>query len=186
MLLTYREIESLIQDGVVEGVRPEAINAASLDVHLSQNFLVETTGEGGMPRLVNVAEKETPLFTKVDVGENGVFCMNPGQFSLAATVEVFHLPNDISALFVMKSSVARSGLDQMNAAWCSPGWSGSALTLEIMNVTRVHALALRAGMPIGQMVFFRGAQVPRRALYGVRGRFNGQATVSATGEPPEN
>lgn len=173
MLLTHDEIVSLVASGVVRGSREGAVNGASVDVHLSDHFLLE--GRPDSQRMtIDVARRETPQFWETTVPPGHTIAMTPGQFALASTVESFFLPNDIAALFVMKSSVARCGLDQMNAAWCHPGWSGSTLTLELMNVLRSHTLKLTPGMAIGQMVFFRGTTVPQEALYSKRGTFNHQ------------
>ena len=102
-----------------------------------------------------------------------------GEFVLASTVEVFNLPADISAEFRLKSSGARSGLNNLFACHCDPGWHESALTLELKNELRYHSIILTAGMPIGQMLFHRVKPVPAHKDYSVRGRYN--KDVSAQG-----
>lgn len=97
---------------------------------------------------------------------------------LAETVEVFNIPNYLAAEFRLKSSLARSGLDQSLAVWCDPGWHGSVLTLELKNVSQYHTLAFVAGMKIGQMVFFKGEPVPSDASYAVRGQYNNDKEVT--------
>ncbi len=183
MLLTYCRLQNLLAQGVIQGARPESINGGSVDVHLSARFFVESTQPPGSLRFLDVEKREGPEWREVVVS-TGTFTMRPGQFVLAATSETFNLPPNICALFVMKSSVARCGLDQMNAAWCNPGWRGSALTLELLNVTRSHALMLRPGMPIGQMVFFEGDEVPEHMLYAHRGAYNNHPGVHPTATAP--
>lgn len=177
MLLTHRRLVQLVNDGVIRGGSVDHVNAASVDVHLASTFLVEGNG-GYTDRVVDVSLRESLMFHSVTVGEGFHYHMRPHQFVLASTRETFHLPANISALFVMKSSVARCGLDQMNAAWCSPGWSGSALTLELSNLTQFHTLMLAPGMAIGQMVFFEGESVEDSHLYLKRGSFNHQPKVA--------
>ena len=176
-LLTYHDLCDLVERGVVQNSSREHISAASIDVHISDKFLLERLSVGHTP-VVDVAARQSPDFTEIIATADAPLYMMPGQFLLAATCEVFNLPDDVAALFVMKSSVARCGLDQMNAAWCNPGWRGSALTLELMNVMKGHMLMLRPGMPIGQMVFFRGKPVPQALLYSQRGVYNHQREVS--------
>jgi deoxycytidine triphosphate deaminase len=106
----------------------------------------------------------------------------PGAFILAHSREVFNLPSDISAEYKLKSSMARIGLNHLNAGWCDSFWSGSVLTLELHNTTQNHAIQLRMGDPIGQMVFFRHAPVPEESSYKVRGRYNNDKTVSGIKE----
>lgn len=173
-MLTYLELLKLVESGVVQGSSPRHVNAASIDVHLANDFIVEDISFAGP---IDVAEREHLSCRRVSAGDEG-FLLSPGQFVLASTKETFNLPSHTAALFVMKSSVARCGLDQMNAAWCSPGWHGSTLTLELINATRNHTLLLRPGMAIGQMVFFYGIPVPPEGLYSGRGAYNNVSGAS--------
>ena len=183
MLLTYYRLQNLLSQGVIHGAKPNSVNGGSIDVHLADKFLAEPVQPPGMLRFLGLDKREGPDWEEV-VASTGTFTMRPGQFALASTRETFNLPPNICALFVMKSSLARCGLDQMNAAWCSPGWHGSALTLELLNVTRSHALVLRPGMTIGQMVFFEGEEVPEHMLYSRRGAYNNQPAVHPTTNAP--
>lgn len=65
---------------------------------------------------------------------------------------------------------------------CDAGWNGSKLTLELVNLTRYHAIRLRPGDSIGQVVFFKHTPVPEEKSYAVRGRYNGDTSVSAIKE----
>lgn len=179
MLMTYRQLRNIVEAGIVRGGTMEHINGSSIDVHLAGNFMVEKKG-WGQDAIIDVARRDRLAFHDVTVGEGHYYSMPPGQFLLASTIETFYLPDHLSALFVMKSSVARCGLDQMNAAWCSPGWTGSALTLELSNITEHYTLLLRPGMAIGQMLFFQGDSIPHEVSYKNRGAFNNQPTVAAS------
>ena len=116
--------------------------------------------------------------TKTDIRKAEGFSLEPGEFILASSIEVFNLPPDISAQYRLKSSMARIGLEHLNAGHCDAGWNGSVLTLELKNVTRYHAIHLQAGDPIGQMVFWRHEPVPADKSYAARGRYNGDGSVS--------
>jgi dCTP deaminase len=167
-LVTYKVILELLKDGVVENYDPSCVNGASLDVRL--NSLIYTE-ELQYPRLVDLAAKEVPPMRIVDI-TNIPYDLKPGEFILASTVEVFNLPNNIAAEFRLKSSAARAGLDQALAVWCDPGWTGSVLTIELRNNLQANDLRLRAGMKIGQMVFWQGEPVPDRQMYHTKGQYN--------------
>lgn len=186
MLLTHSRLVELVRDGTVQNSDETYVNQSSIDVHLAENFMVEYFATDVLGHCidrkttVDLSKKQRALMVPY---EGSSITLEPRQFVLAATREVFNLPPNLSMLFVMKSSLARSGLDQMSAAWCNPGWSGSALTLELYNVLSHHRLRIEAGMPIGQMVVFEGPEVPAEVLYSVRGAFNWQAHVSDKGNP---
>ena len=170
-LITYTELTKLAIKGVIENVRPEHINAASIDLTLGDTLRMEET-QGY--KWCNLAKKETPPMEEVPLAGSGHWHLYPGDFALASTREIFHLPNDIAAEFKLKSSLARSGLDHALAGWCDPGWHDATLTLEIKNICRSTILTLTPGMKIGQIVLWRGEPVPDEASYAARGQYNGQ------------
>lgn len=180
MILAYEEIMNLVVSGVVQGADPAHVNAASLDVRLGDGFLVEKgwPDEHGMT-IIDLAKRESPVYQRRVIEEGGSLLLDPGEFVLAHTMEVFHLPDNISAHFMLKSSIARAGLNQLAAVWCDAGWNNSTLTLELANVTRYHHLKLTPGMLIGQMVFHQHIEVPAHASYRSRGRYNGDASVTS-------
>jgi dCTP deaminase len=146
----------------------QLINPASLDVRLGDQILMESC-EG--PRMVPY-----PLS---DHDEAAPYWLRPGQFILAHTVEIFNLPDHMSAQFVLKSSRAREGLNHLLAGWCDPGWHGSSLTLELQNVRQLQSVPIWPGMKIGQMVFHTMADAPIRSYREV-GRYNGDRSVQGS------
>lgn len=177
MLLSHSQIKALVNRGVVEHAKEEAINAASLDVHLGPLILVEPI----MGVVLDYAARDKPNWHTVDL-RNGPYILKPGEFILAQTMEVFNLPNNISAEYKLKSSMARIGLEHMNAGWCDAGWHGSVLTLEFKNMSRVNSIFLRPGDAVGQLVFFQHEPVEDSASYATRGRYNQDKTVSTIKE----
>lgn len=127
---------------------------------------------------VDPAKKEALAMERVDIGEG--YILNPGDVILAGTMETFNLPNNITAEYRLKSSLARVFLEHLHACWCDPTWQGSVLTLELVNMTKYHPIILHAGMKIGQMCFYRHEPVPEDKSYAVRGQYNGdkEATPS--------
>lgn len=138
-LLTHNELAELVDDGCIEGVKPEHINGASIDLTLGDTFWLESPMGGG----VDLAAKESPEMLEV---RGAPLILEPGQFCLAETREVFHLPNDVAGHFMLKSSLARAGLQHLFAGWADPTWNSSVLTLEYYNSLQYHDLLLTPGM----------------------------------------
>lgn len=180
-LISYNELLKLVASGVVEGTKPEDVNAASIDIHLGRFLLIEQITDGckypGHPDVVSLRKRDSLKLGRHDLVEQGPYIIKPGEFLLASSEEVFNLPNNIAAEYKLKSSLARAGLDHLNAGWCDPGWHGSVLTLELRNLTTYHYLELRHGLPIGQMIFFRCEEVPEKGSYATKGSYNGDRTV---------
>ncbi|MGB4467542.1 MAG: dCTP deaminase [Azovibrio sp.] len=178
-LLSYYELCQLVEDGVITDVDPKAINAASIDVRLGNEIVVEDVNVAAT--VVSIREREVFPAVKLTMPEQG-YILSPGEFILAHTVEKFNLPNDIVAEFKLKSSGARTGLENALATWCDCGWNGSVLTLELKNFLRRHSLRITPGMYIGQMIFYRVSEVPAERSYATIGRYNNDASVQTVKE----
>jgi dCTP deaminase len=170
MLLTFNDLERLVAQNVITA-DPRNINGASIDITLGADILLERP-HAAPGRVVDLRAKDSPDLNPVTMGEDG-YDIVPGQFLLAHSKEVFNLPDDIAAEYKLKSSLARAGLGHLLAGWADPWWNGSQLTLELKNETQFHTLRLRPGMKIGQVVFWKGAPVPRHAGYAEKGQYNG-------------
>lgn len=180
-MLSYIQLCALVEARVISPVRPECINASSIDIHLGDEIVVEVHEPGAVvdPKArTNFPQRKLSLSR--DLG--GHYDLEPGEFVLAHSFEMFSLPRNISAEFRLKSSGARSGLNNLFACHCDAGWIGSALTLELHNVLRHTRLRLTAGMPIGQMLFHEHELVPVERSYAARGRYNNDVAVSAVKE----
>jgi len=169
-ILTHTQLTALVNEGALEHVIPERINAASIDVRLGDNFLIE---DRTRPSIVDLSTKESPPMLHLPPCDNhGTIILHPGDVVLACTVEVFHLPDDVAGLFLLKSTPARAFLNHMKSGWIDPGFNGSPLTLQLKNELAHSHLRLKVGMPIGQVVFWRGEEVPPSVSYAVKGHYN--------------
>lgn len=166
-LLTHNELVELVESGAVEGVAPEQINGASVDLTMGNVFFREAPSAGGR-NVIRLHHKETPPMELC----TGSLELEPGMWCLAETQQVFNLPHDVAAIYVLKSSLARAGLDHLNAGYCDPGWHGSVLTMEFKNINQWNSLLLEEGMKAGQIYFHRGQPVPHGASYAARGQYN--------------
>lgn len=176
-LLSHEELRNIVEREIITPVDPKDINAASIDIHLGDTILWEDEQIGQ----IDYSRRETIVFNEYHMDADG-WVLEPGDFILAQSVEVFNLPNDISAEYKLKSSMARIGLEHMNAGWCDAGWNGSVLTLELKNMCNHHSIRIRPGDAIGQMIFFRHEPVPTQASYASKGRYNGDKTVKGIKE----
>ena len=85
-----------------------------------------------------------------DIRIDKTLLLRPGDFALAATIEEFHMDDDVLAVVHDKSTWARKGLSVFNTV-AEPGWRGF-LTLELKNQGHDN-LTIEAGCPIAQMIF---------------------------------
>ena len=189
MLLNANYLKALIADGVIENAPLDLVNATSLDVTLGSEILVENLDHYDMHtqrfmdlHLVNLRKHDALNSMRIEIPDTG-FLLSPGAFILAHTQQVFNLPLHISAEYKLKSSMARIGLEHLNAGWCDPGWHGSCLTLELKNMTRSHGIIIHAGDRIGQVVFFEHEPVSEEDSYAKKGRYNLDRTVSGAKIP---
>jgi len=173
MLLSYVELVDLVEGGVVEGSDIEMINQSSVDIRLGWSILKEVNN----PKTVDLRSRD-PLEMERYVMTDRGYAIEPGEFILAESFETFHIPDDISAEFKLKSSVARIALNHMLAGWIDAGWNSSVLTLELFNASRYHSILIRPGDRIGQVCFFSHTEVPSEHSYSQKGRYNGDRTVS--------
>lgn len=173
-LLSYTELCELVEQGVIGPVDPKAINAASIDVRLGDEIVTEQYCDHRF-HPVDIHKREVfPSYREKIVTH---YDMQPGEFILAHTMETFNLPENICAEFKLKSSGARTGLENALATWCDCGWNGSTLTLELKNLLRYNSLRLTPGMYIGQMIFYRVTEVPKERSYATIGRYNNDKSV---------
>lgn len=174
MLLSYNKLCDLVSKKVITDVKKSQINASSIDITLGKKILVE---DCRLLRTVSLRKRNALKMQEVILEENMSMVLAPGQFILAHSEQIFNLPNNISAEYKLKSSMARIGLEHLTAGWCDAGWNGSVLTLELKNMSQSHYIELQPGDAIGQVVFFEHEAVPDDRSYAARGRYNGDKEV---------
>ena len=177
MYLNHQQISALIEQGHMKHTDPECINPASLDVRLGREVMIEAMPIPGS--VIDYRAREKLTMQQYTLPDSGIV-IHPGQFMLAHTIEHCNLPDDVSALFRIKSSMGRIGLEHMDAGWVDPGFHGS-LTLEYVNMTQHHSILLRPGDRIGQLVFFRGEAVDAARSYRAIGNYGGHEGVAQIG-----
>lgn len=128
------------------------VNPASLDIRLSNTFgHLIVKGEHLDP-----FDKESYYTDNFEVQDS--YILGPGDCLIASTLEHITMPDNISALHVGKSSMARLFLDNSSfGGWIDPGFRGY-ITLEIVNHFN-KPIRLTPGGKIGQLVFFKTTDV---------------------------
>jgi dCTP deaminase len=192
MILSHDQIiHEIVENKIVENALLENVNSASFDIRLGEFILVESksasmSSAGYHPKVLSLKQRDALTTEPVNLKEKGCFLLQPGQFILASSIEVFHLPLHISAEYKLKSSMARIGLEHLNAGWCDAGWNNSVLTLELRNLTTYHEIELCYGDKIGQMIFYKHDPVDLDNSYARKGTYNGDRTVSSAKPEPGN
>lgn len=174
--LNHAQIVALVESGAIRNVDRDCINAASLDLRLGDEILIESECD----RVIDYRARERLSMQTVKMDPERGFVLHPGEVMLAHTLEVCDFPDDLAALFRIKSSMGRVFLEHMDAGWVDPGFNGP-LTLEFKNLSQHHAIRLRPGDRIGQLVFLRGDAVNAEQSYRTRGNYNGAAGVKQIG-----
>lgn len=162
-ILVDWQIEKLcIYEKMVEPFDENLLNPCSLDIRV---------GYTAKKRLVNGwLDFDLRIYNEIDP-----YLMDPGDRFLVSSLEVFNMPTDVAGQFRLKSSRAREFYEHLNAGWIDPGWTGSVLTMEIMNLDFMP-LPLYPGLRMGQIIFQDLLEEPGR-LYRDVGRYNGDKTV---------
>ena len=168
---------------MVSPYRPNQVNSHSYDVVIGDRIKIAKKNQKGVnfytdnDGIVRWEKVELPFetqFTSFDLTTGKTFWLTPDDFILTETLEEFHIPRNISAVFALKSSRGREGYEHLLAAFIDGGWHGSRLTLELKNASP-NPIPVYKGLKIGQIVFSYSDH-PIKA-YDERGRYNGDNGV---------
>ena len=174
MILSDRSIREALASGrvVIDPLDEARIQPSSVDLKLDRLFRVFRNHTAGV---IDVKEDLEDLTELVQVADDGVFMLHPGEFVLGSTFEAISLPDDLAGRLEGKSSLGRLGLlTHSTAGFIDPGFSGH-ITLELSNVANLP-ITLWPGMKIGQLCLFRLSS-PSERPYGSEGvgsRYQGQ------------
>jgi dCTP deaminase len=153
VILSDRTIREELDAGrtVIEPLGEGCIQPSSVDLHVDRFFRVFRNHTMGY---IDVKQNLEDLTEMVEIAEDDVFILHPGEFVLGSTLELVALPEDLVARLEGKSSLGRLGLlIHSTAGFVDAGWNGH-LTLELSNVANLP-ITLYPGMKIGQISFLR-------------------------------
>ncbi len=151
MILSDIDIRKVLQEDRVkiEPLFPDAIQPASVDLHLDNQFLIfKNTGHV----CIDVREKNPDLMEKVIIKKDQPFVLHPGEFALGVTMERITLSVDMVGRLEGKSSLGRIGIIiHATAGFIDPGNSLKP-TLELHNIGSLP-VKLYYQMAIAQIAF---------------------------------
>jgi dCTP deaminase len=143
--------DRLVITPVLDAEKQLKAGSASIDVRLGQRFHVPLrTKLSQLDRLSPTHQRDFQRFkeeTFVPLGDH--FVLHPRQFVLGETLEWVHLPDDLAAYVIGRSTWGRDGLIIATAIGVHPNFSG-ILTLEIANIGEIPVY-LYPGLTIAQL-----------------------------------
>ena len=169
MILSDISLQKMIEtkELIVEPLRKNSIQPASVDCHLGSHFLVVEDRQ-----MDTITLDSEILYREID---SDSIIIPPHSFLLATTEEYIELPDDLTAFVEGRSSVGRIGLFTENAGWVDPGFKGQ-ITLELYNANSLP-IRLEAGRRICQLVF---CKMDQAALHPYRGKYQGQRRTTGS------
>lgn len=153
MILSDRDIKKALHDGKIkiDPLFPNAIQPASVDVHLGADFLVFRSNNF---TCIDPKEPIDAMMEPVVIDDHRQFILHPGEFALGMTYEMVTVPNDMVLQLNGKSSLGRIGLVvHATAGYVDPG-NTLKITLEFHNLANLP-LKLYYKMPIAQVAFVK-------------------------------
>ncbi len=153
MILSDRSLRDEIAAGriVIDPLDESCIQPSSIDIKVSNLFRVFRNHTAG---IIDVKQDTADMTELVEISDDGVFMLHPGEFVLGSTLERVGVPDDLVARVEGKSSLGRLGLlIHSTAGFVDAGFDGH-ITLELANVASLP-ITLYPGMKIGQVSFLR-------------------------------
>ena len=153
MILSDRSLRQALAEGriVIEPLDERSIQPSSIDLRVDGLFRVFRNHTAGV---IDVKQDLEDLTELVQIPEEGVFMLHPGEFVLGSTAERIAVPDDLVARIEGKSSLGRLGLlIHSTAGFIDAGFDGH-ITLELSNVANLP-ITIYPGMKIGQVSFLQ-------------------------------
>lgn len=151
MILSDKDIKKALKEKkiTISPLFPNAIQPASVDLHLGADFLVFRTHKDVC---IDLKTETEHLMEEANIDDNRQFIIHPGEFALGMTYEVVGVADDMVGRLEGKSSLGRVGLIiHATAGYLDPG-NKLKMTLELHNISPLP-IKLYYKMPIAQMSF---------------------------------
>lgn len=181
------DITLMGESDLIKGGNP-LIGPASIDLTLGSDFLV-VDDEKNVKKIVG-PNKELIDLNIIELGQKVVYkkinrdeiMIPPNHFVLATTAEVVKIPKDMCGIVMGRSSVARAGLQIECAGFIDPGFEGQ-ITLELQNQNHNHAVVIKKGQRLCQIVMFK---LDRECVNPYQGKYQGQQGVTESKMEKDN
>ena len=154
MILSDRSLREAIAAGriVIDPFDESCIQPSSIDVKVGNLFRVFRNHTAGV---IDVKQDLEDLTELVEIPDDGVFMLHPGEFVLGSTLERVAVPDDLVGAD-RGQVVARAGSgcsSTRRPGSSTPGFDGH-ITLELTNIASLP-ITLYPGMKIGQVSFMQ-------------------------------
>ena len=162
MLVSRMRLLQLVQEGVIKNALVDNINGTSINVTLDPVVLVE---EGSISYAPQTIDLSASLLDERGIATRGYdlrrkpFPIQPGQFFMGTTREMFNLPDYILAQFHISPEYATNGLMCLNSGFIESN-TNEKLRLNFKNLTRYHGHLLTDGMIIGKVTLHEYDHIP--------------------------
>ena len=168
MALERKMIDPFVENQVKENVLSYGLSSYGYDARVSSSFKIFTN--------VNSATVDPKDFSESSFVDRDVdYCIiPPNSFALAASLEYFKMPRNVTGLVTAKSTYARCGLG-VPPTVLEAGWEG-VLVLEFSNHTS-NSIRLYANSGAAQILFFQGEQ-PEVSYADRDGKYQGQTGIT--------
>ena len=157
-------VDKLVHKGISHG-----LGTFGYDIRCCDEFKIFSNAKGAVCDPKNFTEDS---FVTVK-GEESVL-VPPNSFALAASIEYFKMPRNVTGLVTAKSTYARCGLGTPPTV-LEAGWHGN-LVLEFSNHTS-NSIRLYANSGAAQILFFQGEQ-PEVSYADREGKYQGQRGIT--------
>ena len=157
-------VDKLVHKGISHG-----LGTFGYDIRCGDEFKIFSNAKGAVCDPKNFTEDS---FITVK-GEDSVL-IPPNSFALAASIEYFKMPRNVTGLVTAKSTYARCGLG-VPPTVLEAGWEG-VLVLEFSNHTS-NSIRLYANSGAAQILFFKGEQ-PEVSYADRDGKYQGQTGIT--------
>ena len=151
MILSDKSIREALASKriIIDPLDESCLQPSSIDVKVSNLFRVFRNHTSAV---IDVKKDLADLTELVEVPQDGVFMLHPGEFVLGSTLERVAIADDLVARVEGKSSLGRLGLlIHSTAGFIDAGFDGH-ITLELSNVANLP-ITLYPNMKIGQVSF---------------------------------
>lgn len=151
MILSDTDIKKELLSGriTVDPLFPDAIQPASVDLHLGGRFLIFNRSQNVV---IDVKKPVDHMMSEIVINDEQPFILHPGEFALGTTYETVGVADDMVGRLEGKSSLGRLGvIIHATAGYLDPG-NCLKMTLELHNIGQLP-VKLYYRMPIAQMSF---------------------------------
>ena len=161
-------ISPFVGESISKGIS-HGLNSYGYDLRCGSEFKIFTNIKGATADPKNFSEDNF-----ITIKNEQSILIPPNSFALAASLEYFRMPRNVTGLVTAKSTYARCGLG-VPPTVLEAGWQG-VLVLEFSNHTS-NSIRLYANSGAAQILFFQGE--PPKVSYADRnGKYQNQIGIT--------